>query len=126
MIGALALILLEPVRRLLGNREVQPTLIGLMTYRIIGGIFLSTLTDSTAAAVVGTIVAVVASSVLKAVPSLATIRPGLPTQYWDEWHNLYATSSLHDMWKGVASTVVWSILLTVIGLWRFQRKDILS
>ncbi|HXM53773.1 MAG TPA: hypothetical protein VOB72_00160 [Candidatus Dormibacteraeota bacterium] len=40
VIGALALILLEPLRRLLSNREVQPTLIGLMTYRLIGGIFL--------------------------------------------------------------------------------------
>lgn len=40
VIGALALILLEPVRRLLGSREVQPALIGLMTYRVIGGIFL--------------------------------------------------------------------------------------
>lgn len=90
------------------------------------GVFLSTLTDSTAAAVVGTVVTVVTSQVLGAVPGLVSIKPFLPTRYWDEWRNLYATESLQDMWKGVASTLIWSTVITLLALWRFQRKDILS
>jgi ABC-2 type transport system permease protein len=90
------------------------------------GVFLSTVTDSTAAAVVGTVVAVVTSNVLSALPGLATIKPFLFTRYWDEWRNLYATTSIGDMWKGVASTLIWSVLVTAFAIWRFQRKDILS
>jgi ABC-2 type transport system permease protein len=90
------------------------------------GVFLSTLTDSTAAAVVGTVVAVVTSNVLTALPGLRSIKPFLFTRYWDEWRNLYQTGPLNDMWKGVASTLIWSLLVTLIALWRFQRKDILS
>ncbi|MEY2454029.1 MAG: type transport system permease protein [Acidimicrobiaceae bacterium] len=90
------------------------------------GVLLSTFTDSTAAAVVGTVVAVVTSNVLGALPGLRSVKPFLPTRYWEEWHNLYATTTLQDMWKGVASTLIWSALVTVIAIWRFQRKDILS
>jgi ABC-2 type transport system permease protein len=90
------------------------------------GVFLSTLTDSTAAAVVGTVVSVVTSNVLGALPGLRSVKPFLPTRYWEEWHNLYATTTLQDMWKGVASTLIWSTLITLVALWRFQRKDILS
>ena len=72
------------------------------------GVFLSTLTDSTAAAVVGTVVAIVTSNVLGALPGLRSVKPFLPTRYWDEWHALYATTTLQDMWKGVASTLIWS------------------
>jgi ABC-2 type transport system permease protein len=90
------------------------------------GVFLSTLTDSTAAAVVGTVVTVVTSQVLGAVPGLRAIKPMLPTRYWDEWRNLYSTSSLEDMWKGATSAVVWSVVITLIALLRFRRKDILS
>src|SRR4030081_2615058 len=60
------------------------------------GVCLSTLTDSTAAAVVGTVVTVVTSQVLSQVPGLTGIKPLLPTRYWDEWRNLYSTSSLQD------------------------------
>jgi ABC-2 type transport system permease protein len=91
------------------------------------GVFLSTLTDSTAAAVVGTVVAVVTSQVLSALPSgLERVKPFLFTRYWDEWRNLYQTTPLDDMWKGLASTLAWSLAITALALWRFQRKDILS
>jgi len=90
------------------------------------GVFLSTLTDSTAAAVVGTVVVVVTWNVLTALPGLRSIKPFLPTRYWDEWRNLYLSGPLHDMGKGVASTLGWSLLVTLVCLWRFQRKDIVS
>ncbi|HEV3226579.1 MAG TPA: ABC transporter permease subunit [Acidimicrobiales bacterium] len=90
------------------------------------GILLSTLTDSTAAAVVGTVVVIVTSQVLSQVPGLESIKPLFPTRYWDEWRNLYSTTGLQDMWKGAASAVAWSSLITLIALWRFRRKDILS
>jgi ABC-2 type transport system permease protein len=90
------------------------------------GVFLSTLTDSTAAAVVGTVVTIVTSQVLTALPGLRSFKPFLPTRYWDEWRNLYATTPLGDMWKGVASALIWSTLITLLAIWRFRRKDILS
>lgn len=90
------------------------------------GIFLSTLTDSTAAAVVGTVVVVVASQVLGAVPSLDRIKPVLPTRYWDEWRNLFLGTSAFDMWKGVVSALAVTALFTIAALWCFQRKDVLS
>ena len=90
------------------------------------GVLLSTMTDSTAAAVVGTVVTVVTSQVLSQVPGLSGVKPLLPTRYWDEWRNLYSTDGLHDMWKGLASALAWSALITVFALWRFRRKDILS
>ena len=90
------------------------------------GIFLSTLTDSTAAAVVGTVVIIVASQVLTAVPSLSSFKPFLPTRYWDEWRNLFTGDTAQDMWKGVASALAFAVIFTVVALWRFRRKDILS
>ena len=90
------------------------------------GVFPSTLTDSTAAAVVGTVVAVVTSQVLTAVPGLDSVKPLLPTRYWDEWRALYTTDALGSMWKGVWSALAWSALITLLALWRFRRKDILS
>lgn len=90
------------------------------------GILLSTLTDSTAAAVVGTVVTVVTSQVLGAVPGLDVVKPLLPTRYWDEWRALYTTDALGSMWKGVWSALGWSALITAVALWRFHRKDILS
>src|SRR4051794_1153761 len=90
------------------------------------GMLLSTLTDSTAAAVVGTVVAVVTSQVLTAVPGLDSVKPLLPTRYWDEWRALYTTDALGSMWKGLWSALAWSVLITLLALWRFHRKDILS
>ena len=90
------------------------------------GILLSTMTDSTAAAVVGTVVVVVTSQVLTAVPGLDNVKPLLPTRYWDEWRALYTTDALGSMWKGVWSALAWSALITAVALWRFRRKDILS
>jgi len=90
------------------------------------GIFLSTLTDSTAAAVVSTVVAVVASGVLIQVPSLSGIKPYLPTRYWDEWHTLFNGGTTADMYKGAASALIYTAIFAVLAVWRFNRKDILS
>jgi ABC-2 type transport system permease protein len=110
------------LRLLLASGYVALTMLAVVAI----GIFLSTMTDSTAAAVVSTVVAVVASRVLTAVPSLGSIKPLLPTRYWDEWNNLFTGNAAHDMWKGVASAIVFTVLFTVIALWRFEKKDILS
>ena len=90
------------------------------------GMFLSTLTDSTAGAVVGTIVVVVTSGVLIQVPSLEGIRPVLPTNYWGQYNGIFAPTMTTDLWKGVVSSVVWTTLFSAGALLRFQRKDILS
>jgi ABC-2 type transport system permease protein len=92
------------------------------------GMFLSTLTDSTAAAVVGTIVIVVTCGVLLQVPSLEGIRPIVPTKYWAEWQNLFQPGQpvASEMIKGLISTAVYTTIFSVLAVMRFQRKDILS
>ena len=110
------------LRLLLASGYIALTMLAVVAI----GIFLSAMTDSTAAAVVSTVVVVVASRVLSAVPSLGSITPFLPTRYWDEWNSLFMGQPTHDMWKGVASALVFTVLFTVIALWRFGKKDILS
>ena len=39
-IGAVAIALFEPLRRLLSDPDVQPALIAVQTYRVVGGVFL--------------------------------------------------------------------------------------
>jgi ABC-2 type transport system permease protein len=97
-----------------------------MMFVVAVGIFLSTLTDSTAAAVVGTIVIAVTCGVLLQVPSLEGIRPIVPTKYWGEWNGLFNTDGTSDLWKGLVSAAVWSTIFSAAALLRFQRKDILS
>lgn len=124
---AFPLPLTVPALEMLGRLMFGGGYVALMMLTVVCiGVFLSTLTDSTAAAVVGTVVAVVTSNVLTALPGLRNIKPFLPTRYWDEWRNLYLSGPLNDMWKGVASTLIWSALITIVCMWRFQRKDILS
>ncbi len=116
-----------PAMEMLGRLLFGGGYVALMMLTVVCiGVFLSTVTDSTAAAVVGTVVAVFTSNILSALPGLSSLKPFLFTRYWDEWRNIYATSGLTDMWKGVASTVVWSVAVLAFTLWRFQRKDILS
>jgi ABC-2 type transport system permease protein len=91
-----------------------------------GGIFLSTLTDSTAAAVVGTIVIAVTCGVLLQVPSLEGIRPVVPTKYWGEYNGLFNPDGTSDFWKGIVSSLTWSTIFVTAALVRFQRKDITS
>jgi ABC-2 type transport system permease protein len=90
------------------------------------GMFLSTLTDSTAAAVVGTIVVIVSSAVLENVPSLRFMKPVLPTHFWGDWTALFTGRSTSGMWGGVIATLVYTALFSVMAVARFQRKDILS
>lgn len=92
------------------------------------GMFLSTLTDSTAAAVVGTIVIVVTCGVLLQVPSLEGIRPIVPTKYWAEWLNLFQPREplASEMAKGLLSTAIYTTIFSVLAIVRFQHKDILS
>ncbi|HEX2384560.1 MAG TPA: ABC transporter permease subunit [Acidimicrobiales bacterium] len=116
-----------PADEALGRLALASGYVALTMLAVVAiGIFLSTLTDSTAAAVVSTVVVVVASQVLTAVPSLGSLKPYLPTRYWDEWRNLFTGRTAQDMWKGVASALAFTLIFTVIALWRFRRKDILS
>ena len=90
------------------------------------GMLLSTLTDSTAAAVVGTIVVIVSSAVLENVPSLRFMKPVLPTHFWGDWTSLFTGGSTSGMWLGVLSTLIFTTLFSTLAMVLFRRKDILS
>jgi hypothetical protein len=87
---------------------------------------LSTLTDSTAAAVVGTIVVIVSSAVLENVPSLRFMKPILPTHFWGDWLALFTGAPTSGMWLGVLSTLIFTTLFSTLAMVLFRRKDILS
>jgi len=97
-----------------------------MLFVVAVGMFLSTLTDSTAAAVVSTIVVVVTCSVLLQVPSLEGIRPVVPTRYWAEWNTLFYAKEGAELWRGIVSSAVYTTIFSVLAVARFQRKDITS
>jgi ABC-2 type transport system permease protein len=90
------------------------------------GMLLSTLTDSTAAAVVGTIVVIVSSAVLENVPSLRFMKPILPTHFWGDWLALFTGAPTSGMWLGVLSTLIFTTLFSTLAMVLFRRKDILS
>jgi ABC-2 type transport system permease protein len=111
----------------LGRLALGSAYVALMMLVVVAfGVLLSTITDSIAGAIVGTIVVVFASAVLTGLPGVDSIKPVLPTRYWDEWHQLFTGGSTSGMYQGVVSAAGWVVVVTAVALWRFQRKDILS
>jgi ABC-2 type transport system permease protein len=67
------------------------------------------------------------SLILDSISSLGNIRYVLPTHYFDSWVDLVTRGQWHsDMWRGVGLQLGYVLLFSLIGLWWFKRKDILS
>jgi ABC-2 type transport system permease protein len=67
------------------------------------------------------------SLILDAISSLGSIRYVFPTHYFDTWVDLVTRGHWSsDMWRGVVLQLAYVLLFTLIGLWWFKRKDILS
>jgi len=110
---------------MLGRLLFSGGYVALMISRCVPRVLLSDVDDSTAGAVVGTVVAVVTSNVLSQLPGLATIKPFLFTRYWDEWAT--CTRPRHSTTCGRASRRRCLVdARDDLTIWRFQRKDVLS
>jgi ABC-2 type transport system permease protein len=90
-------------------------------------LFLSTLTDSSLAAALGAMAALITSGVLVALNSAAAVSPYLPTRYWLAWVDFFRQPILwRQIDQGYAIQGVY-VLVFVAAAWaNFATKDITS
>ncbi len=91
------------------------------------GFMLSTMTDAVFGAVAGAVGLAVLSEILNAIPSLKSIRDGLPTHYWHAWEGLFASpATSSDMLNGVVLQIPYVLVFLILAWWWFHRRDILT
>jgi ABC-2 type transport system permease protein len=90
-------------------------------------LFLSTLTDSSLAATLGALAALITSGVLVALNSAAAISPYLPTRYWLAWVDFFRQPILwRDIDRGFAIQGVYALVFLAAAWANFVTKDITS
>lgn len=128
----------EPYRGLTGATltwpELWPRFLGTVGYLFIGvlqvgalAFFLGVRGDAPLAAVGGAVLVVIVSAILDSLDSLGVLRHGLPLHYSRAWLDLFS----HEIvWTDLARGVAWSLLYTVVflglGFRRFLRGDVVS
>jgi ABC-2 type transport system permease protein len=84
-------------------------------------------TDAPLGPVGGTVLLMVVSTILDAVPSLGAARSFLPTHYQYAWLDLLGPAIHWDeMQRGAALSIVYTAVLLALAWRHFLRKDILS
>jgi len=90
-------------------------------------LFLSTLTDSSLAATLGALAALITSGVLVALNSAAAVSPYLPTRYWLAWVDFFRQPILwRDIERGFAIQGVYVLVFLAAAWANFASKDITS
>ncbi len=90
-------------------------------------LFLSTMTDSSLAATLGALAALVASEVLVTLDAAGSVRPYLPTRYWLAWIDLFREPILwRDINRGLAIQAVYLVVFLGAAWANFATKDIKS
>ncbi|MGB6456892.1 MAG: ABC transporter permease subunit [Streptosporangiaceae bacterium] len=90
-------------------------------------LFLSTLTDSSLAAALGALAALITSGVLVALNSAAAVSPYLPTRYWLAWLDFFREPILwRDIDRGFAIQAVYVVVFLSAAWANFATKDITS
>jgi ABC-2 type transport system permease protein len=90
-------------------------------------LFLSTLTDSSLAAALGAMAALIASATLVALNAAASISPYLPTEYWLAWLDFFRQPILwRDIDRGFAIQAVYVVVFLGAAWANFASKDITS
>jgi ABC-2 type transport system permease protein len=90
-------------------------------------LFLSTLTDSSLAATLGALAALITSGVLVALDSAAAVSPYLPTRYWLAWVDFFRQPILwRDIDRGFAIQGVYVLVFLGAAWANFATKDITS
>jgi len=90
-------------------------------------LFLSTLTDSSLAAALGAMAALIASGVLVALNAAASISPYLPTEYWLAWLDFFRQPILwRDIDRGFALQAVYVVVFLGAAWANFASKDVTS
>jgi ABC-2 type transport system permease protein len=90
-------------------------------------LFLSTLTDSSLAATLGAMAALITSGVLVALNSAAAVSPYLPTRYWLSWIDFFREPILwRPIEQGYAIQGVYVVVFLAAAWANFATKDITS
>jgi ABC-2 type transport system permease protein len=90
-------------------------------------LFLSTLTDSSLAAALGAMAALITSGVLVALNSAAAVSPYLPTRYWLSWVDFFREPILwRPIDQGYAIQGVYVVVFLAAAWANFATKDITS
>jgi ABC-2 type transport system permease protein len=90
-------------------------------------LFLSTLTDSSLAAALGAMAALIASGVLVALNAAAAVSPYLPTEYWLAWLDFFRQPILwRDIDRGFAIQAVYVAVFLGAAWANFASKDVTS
>jgi len=90
-------------------------------------LFLSTLTDSSLAAALGAMAALIASATLVALNAAASISPYLPTEYWLAWLDFFRQPILwRDIDRGFAIQLVYVVVFLGAAWANFASKDVTS
>jgi ABC-2 type transport system permease protein len=90
-------------------------------------LFLSTLTDSSLAAALGAMAALITSGVLVALNAATSISPYLPTEYWLAWLDFFRQPILwRDIDRGFAIQAVYVVVFLGAAWANFASKDVTS
>jgi ABC-2 type transport system permease protein len=90
-------------------------------------LFLSTLTDSSLAAALGAMAALIASGVLVALNAAASVSPYLPTEYWLAWLDFFRQPILwRDIDRGFAIQAAYVAVFLGAAWANFASKDVTS
>jgi ABC-2 type transport system permease protein len=90
-------------------------------------LFLSTVTDSSLAAALGALAALVTSQVLVALNAAGSVSPYLPTRYWLAWVDFFREPILwRNIERGFAVQGIYVVVLLGAAWANFATKDITS
>jgi ABC-2 type transport system permease protein len=91
------------------------------------GVFISTLTDSGAGAIVATVILGIASEILDQIPNLRVIHPYLPTHGWLAFTDLFRFPVEWGGMRGglLVSAAYTAVFLTAALFW-FSRRDVVA
>jgi len=89
------------------------------------GLALSTFTQHAIAVMAAILVIVMASEILDAISQVASIHPYLPTHFWLTFDALLRTPiTWPDIWHGLASFAIYTVIFGAIALTRIQRANV--
>jgi ABC-2 type transport system permease protein len=90
-------------------------------------LFLSTVTDTSLGATLGSLAALVASQVLVTLEAAAAVAPYLPTRYWLAWIDFFRDPILwRDIERGLAIQAVYVAVFLAMAWANFATKDVKS
>lgn len=88
---------------------------------------MSVLTDAPLGAVGAAVVVVIISNILNAIEALGSLRDWLPTHFSQAWLDLLAADvTWTNLARGAAYSIVACALCVAFGVYRFDRKDVVS